>query len=392
MAAGPRDRGTVRIFLCGDVMLGRGLDQALAHPGEAELRERHVGSALVYLQRAERESGPIPRPMDDAEPWGDALEAWRALAPDVRLMNIETTITSCGEFASKGVNYRMNPANIGALLASAPDAVSLANNHVLDFGPDGLFETLDVLRANGLAFAGAGRTLAEAQAPAVVHLGRGARVLFYAVAGEDSGVPPSWAAGSRSPGVALVEFGAGSADALAKRIAGERRPGDLAVVSIHWGSNWGYETPASHRRFAHALIESGEVAIVHGHSSHHPRPVEVWRERLILYGCGDFLNDYEGIRGYEEFRSQLTAMYFADVELGTGGLRALRLVPLRIRRFRLERAAAADADWLADVLSRESRPFGVRLAREPTGTLTVSWVAGAPVDGDQVPPPTGGAC
>jgi poly-gamma-glutamate synthesis protein (capsule biosynthesis protein) len=371
-------------------MLGRGLDQALAHPGDPELRERHVGSSIAYLQLAERANGAIPRPMGDAEPWGDALEAWRALAPDVRLMNLETAVTRGADFAFKGVNYRMNPANVGALLAAQPDAVSLANNHVLDFGPEGLLETLDVLRAHGLASAGAGRTLAEAQAPAVMDLGR-ARVLFYAVAGVDSGVPPSWAAGPRSPGVALVEFGAGSAEALATRIAAERRPGDLAVVSVHWGSNWGYETPESHRRFAQALVESGAVAIVHGHSSHHPRPIEIRGERLILYGCGDFLNDYEGIRGYEEFRSDLAVMYFADVELATGALRALRLVPLRIRRFRLERAAAADADWLAATLTRESRPFGVRFAREPSGTISVSWVAEAPVDGDQVPPPPGAA-
>jgi len=382
MPANPPEPGVLRIFLCGDVMLGRGLDQALAHPGDPELRERYVGSALGYVRLAERANGPIPRPMADAEPWGAALDAWRELAPDVRLMNLETAVTTCGGFVSKGVNYRMNPANLPALIASGVDAVSLANNHVLDFGPEGLLETLGALSAQGVRFAGAGRTLAEAQAPAVIPIG-GGRVLFYAIAGEDSGVPEAWAAGPRTPGVELQAFTPRSARALARRIAAERRPGDVAVVSVHWGSNWGYEVPEPHRRFAHELIDSGEVAIVHGHSSHHPRPIEVRRGCLILYGCGDFLNDYEGIRGYEEFRSELTAMYFADVDAGTGALRRLQLAPMRIRRFRLESAPCDEAEWLAATLSRESRLFGVGFARKASGLIEATWEAHGPVDADQ---------
>jgi len=102
---------------------------------------------------------------------------------------------------------------------------------------------------------------------------------------------------------------------------------------------------------------------VHGHSAHHPKAAEVHAGRLVLYGCGDFLNDYEGIGGYEAFRSELVLMYFASLRASTGELRALEMTPMRIRRFRLERADAAEIDWLVRRLDEEYSRFGGRLAR-----------------------------
>lgn len=364
--------GVVRLFLSGDVMMGRGLDQALAHPLDPELREAYVHSARDYLRLAEQADGPIRRPIAPAELWGAAADAWRRLSPHLRLMNLETAVTRSDDFADKGINYRMNPANLPALAASGVDAVGLANNHVLDFGVSGLNETLETLHAHRIATAGAGRDLAEAARPATL-TAAGRRVLFYSVANADSGPPPDWAATPGRPGVRLIELTAPAAQALARQIAAERRAGDLAVVSIHWGSNWGYEVPESHRRFAHALIDSGQVALVHGHSSHHPRPIEVYRGRLILHGCGDFLNDYEGIRGYEAFRSELVAMYFADLDAGAGTLARLVLVPLKIRRFRLAHAGPGDVAWLAAKLSEVSAPLGVRLTVSPEGWIEATW-------------------
>jgi poly-gamma-glutamate synthesis protein (capsule biosynthesis protein) len=124
------------------------------------------------------------------------------------------------------------------------------------------------------------------------------------------------------------------------------------VASIHWGGNWGYEIAQAQSQFAHLLIDRGHVDVVHGHSSHHVKGIEVYRERLILYGCGDFLTDYEGIAGYERFRDDLGLMYFASVDPASGALQGLRMVPTRIRRMRLERAPLADVLWLRDVLNR----------------------------------------
>ena len=108
------------------------------------------------------------------------------------------------------------------------------------------------------------------------------------------------------------------------------------MVSIHWGSNWGYGVHEDQVRFAHRLIDGG-VDVIHGHSSHHPRPVEVYRGKLVLYGCGGCIDDYEGISGYERFRDDLRLLYFASVAPDTGSLTALRMVPMQARKMRLSR-------------------------------------------------------
>ena len=148
---------------------------------------------------------------------------------------------------------------------------------------------------------------------------------------------------------------------VAEQITALRTPGDLVVVSIHWGSNWGYHIPDEQKVFARTLIDKAGVSIVHGHSWHHPRAIEIYRNRLILYGCGDFLNDYEGIRGYQRYRNDLVLMYFADLESTTGTLNALKLVALRIKNFRLSRPSRQDVEWVQQTLDRESRRFGTRV-------------------------------
>jgi poly-gamma-glutamate synthesis protein (capsule biosynthesis protein) len=151
-------------------------------------------------------------------------------------------------------------------------------------------------------------------------------------------------------------------------VSAAKRAFDIAVVSIHWGGNWGYRVPRAHRAFAHRIVDAG-VDLVHGHSAHHPMGFELYRGKLILYGCGDFLNDYEGIGGYEEFRSDLTAMYFPTLDAESGRLSRLALVPTRVRHFRVNRAEEADGRWLENTLNREAAEFGLTLTRQSDGSL-----------------------
>jgi poly-gamma-glutamate synthesis protein (capsule biosynthesis protein) len=174
--------------------------------------------------------------------------------------------------------------------------------------------------------------------------------------------------------VQLVPPSPAVAQDFAARLAGIRRPGDLVVASIHWGPNWGYHVPETHRRFAHALIDLAGVAVVHGHSSHHPMAIETYEGALVLYGCGDFLSDYEGIAGHEEFRSDLAVMYFADFDPATGALAALTMTPLRMRNFRLGAPPEADVDWLHRRLGRECARFGAGVRREDDH-LALVWPA-----------------
>src|SRR6516225_3420525 len=129
----------VRVFACGDVMPGRGVDQVLPHPGDPELREAVIRDARAYARLAEQANGPIPRPVSFTWPWGDALPVLEDVAPDVRLINLETSVTRSADFApGKSVHYRMSPENLPCVAVARPDACMLANNHVLDFGRAGL--------------------------------------------------------------------------------------------------------------------------------------------------------------------------------------------------------------------------------------------------------------
>ncbi|TVR26755.1 MAG: CapA family protein [Nitriliruptor sp.] len=379
VAAAPRegaDRrlpdGVVRLFVCGDVMLGRGVDQILPSPGDPELREGYVTDARRYVELAEEVNGPIPREVDPAWPWGEALAALEAAAPDVRIINLETSITRSDRFApGKAVHYRMSPDNLSCLEAVDPDVCTLANNHVLDLGPEGLEETLEVLDAAGLRTAGAGHDMAAAWRPAEVPLDEGGRVLVFSIGAPSSGIPPWWAASSDRPGVAALSDRLDTdARAVLDRIQPWRQAGDRVVVSIHWGSNWGYDVPREQTRFAHALIDGG-VDVVHGHSSHHPRPIEVYRDRPILYGCGDLINDYEGIGGHEAYRSDLRLLYLLDLDRHTGGLVRLRMLPMQARQLRLHTASPSDTEWLRSTLDRTSRPLGTRIVLAHDGQLSL---------------------
>jgi poly-gamma-glutamate capsule biosynthesis protein CapA/YwtB (metallophosphatase superfamily) len=361
----------VTLALCGDVMLGRGVDQVLPHPGDPTLWESYVRDARGYVRLAEARNGPIPRPVDMTWPWGDALELLERAAPDVRLVNLETSVTRCADAApGKGIHYRMHPANLPCLLAARPDACVLANNHVLDFGRRGLADTLHELRSAGLRTVGAGRDAAQAWQPAVLPVGA-ARTLIVAFGTPSSGIPPAWAATRDQAGVAFVpRLSAEQAGEIADRVRRSRRPGDLVICSVHWGSNWGYRVDQDQVGFAHALIDGG-VDVVHGHSSHHPRPIEVYRDRLILYGCGDLINDYEGIRGHERYRDELRLVYLAQVRSGTGELISLRMAPLRARRMRLGHASAEETGWLSAVLNEAGRDHGTRVEVGDDGMLVL---------------------
>lgn len=361
----------VTLFLAGDVMTGRGIDQILSSPSDPALRESYVKDARVYVQLAEAAHGPIPRSVAHDYVWGDALEIFRRTPVDVGIVNLETSVTRSDDWwPDKPVLYRMHPANVGCLRAAPVDVCALANNHVLDFGYAGLEESLRALVAAGLKTVGAGRDLTEARRPAIVPLPGGGRVVVFAIGCPTSGVPPEWQATEARSGIDVLCETTAAASAVSERVRHVKRPGDVVIVSIHWGSNWGYSVPQAQIAFAHTLVDGG-VDIVHGHSSHHARPVEIYRRKLVLYGCGDVIDDYEGIRGYEEFRPDLRVLYFARVDPGDGRFIGLDMIPVRGHRMRLAHVPFADAEWLGNTLSRISDRFGLRVRTTAGGTLSV---------------------
>jgi poly-gamma-glutamate capsule biosynthesis protein CapA/YwtB (metallophosphatase superfamily) len=364
---------SIRLFLCGDVMTRRGIDQVLPHPCDPTLHESYVQSAMDYVRLAEAANGSIPRGIDPSYVWGAALDEFDRMRPDARIINLETSITRTENYARKGINYRMSPDNAHCLKSAAIDCCVLGNNHVLDWGRSGLLDTLTTLEHLQIETAGAGRNLAQATAPAVLGFAGKGRVLVFSFTCVTSGTPRSWAAGSEAPGVNLLtNVSEAGAFRVADEIAGIVQPGDLIVASVHWGPNWGYEISDEQRSFAHALIDRAGASIIHGHSSHHAKAIEVYRDRLILYGCGDFPNDYEGIEGYEKYRDGLAVMYFANLD-PTGSLTALEMVPLQIRKFQLVHPPRQDVHWMQQTLDRESRKFEAGVALSSDRRLTLSW-------------------
>ena len=363
------------MWLAGDVMTGRGIDQVMAHPCSPELYEGWLRDAREYVKLAEKVHGRIPHPVPPEHIWGEALAEIERHQPDLSLVNLETAITPHGHpWPAKGIHYRMNPRHVDALQAARLDVCSLANNHVLDWGGDGLRDTLSTLHAAGIRTAGAGINRAAAEAPAILLTPQGGRWLVFAWATTDSGVPQPWQATAQQPGIQKLEtLDEHSALQVAQTVTRQRQPGDRVIVSLHWGGNWSWDVPEEQQRFAHRLIDWGVADLVHGHSSHHPRPIEVYRDKLILYGCGDLINDYEGIGRHEVGDTGVACLYFARVSPRTGKLHHLEVQAWTLKKFRLVRAAAPEKQEFLTLFNTHSAAFQTRLDVQVSGHWALVW-------------------
>jgi poly-gamma-glutamate synthesis protein (capsule biosynthesis protein) len=291
--------GELRLGLIGDVMLGRCVDETIGRRG------------FRY-------------------PWGDVLPLLTHV--DLLICNLESTLTECREPVPKVFNFRAAPDRVECLVQGGIDICCVANNHILDFGPTGMLETLAALDSRNIAHTGAGRTLAAAEAPAIVERS-GVRVGVLGCTDNE----PGWAASLEGPGVAFLEGNRpdlifDSVRALAQRV-------DIVVLSLHWGPNM-RERPA--RRFveiAHRAIESG-ANVVHGHSAHVFQAIEFYRDGVILYDTGDFVDDYAVDELLRNDRSFLFELLFQRTRAAD-----VRLLPTQIERCQVNRARSASCAW-----------------------------------------------
>ena len=356
-------------------MTGRGIDQVLPHSVDPVLYEPYVKDARHYVQLAENVNGPIPRPVAYDYIWGDALLELERFRPVVRLINLETSITtSAAHLPDKRIHYRMHPANVRCLTAANIDCCALANNHTVDWGYPGLAETLATLKTAGLVGVGAGQNISDASAPALFEQRDGGRVVIFSLGLSSSGIPAEWRATDLKPGLNLFVHESNELiTRITQQIEPYRRSGNVIIASIHWGANWGYDIPSRQQELAHRLVDEAGVDIVHGHSSHHVKGIEVYRDRLILYGCGDLLTDYEGIDCQEAFRGELSLLYFVEVHPITGQLLSLTMTPTQMRRFQLRRARPEGSAWLEATLNREGQRLNTRVQLDEVQRLHLQW-------------------
>ncbi len=248
----------MKLLFAGDVMLGRLVNQVL------------------------KDEGP-------EYPWGDTLPVFRNA--ELRICNLECVVSDRGvpwSAIPKAFHFRTDAKNIESLTSAGINAVSLANNHSLDFEYEALSDTVKILDAAGIHHAGAGANIREASKPALF---RADATTVALIAFTDN--EPEWEAGERVPGVFYVPVDTG--DPRARRLFGlvreSKKEAGLVIVSAHWGPNWGYRPKPEQIPFAHALVESG-ADIVFGHSCHVFQGVEIYKGRPIFYSAGDFIDDY----------------------------------------------------------------------------------------------------
>jgi poly-gamma-glutamate capsule biosynthesis protein CapA/YwtB (metallophosphatase superfamily) len=322
---------TTLAFL-GDLMLGRGVNREL----------RHVPPESV---------------------WGSALPLLRGV--DGVIANLECAITlrdAPTTLVPKVSHFRADPAVATVLRAGNVRCVSLANDHSLDFGEEGLFDTLDVLEEAGIAHTGAGRTLGQAAAPAIVRL-PGVTAAIVGLTGSE----PAFAATARAAGTHYVDISSGPPPGIGlAQLASHcrERKADLAILSLHWPPSLVTPPPPLFREFAHAAIDAG-FDLVHGHSSHLVKGVEIHRGKPILYDTGDFIDDY---RAEERLRSEWSFVFLADI--GATRIERIRLYPVRLGYARVDVAAPADSQEIRKTMKAACAALGTEVG-EGAGTLDI---------------------
>ncbi len=309
----------LKILLVGDVMLGRQVNDRL------------------------RQESP-------EYPWGDTLPLF--LKADWRACNLECVLSDHGVpwgRSPKEFHLRSDAANLAALRAAHIDAVSLANNHSLDFNYRGMLEMLKLLESGGIASSGLGGH-GQAASQWTVSLAHGLRIGFLAFTDNE----PTWEAGDEHPGVFYVPVDKPDHRTahLLQLVAQARSEVDFLIVSAHWGGNWGCYPPPSHTRLAHDLARAG-ASVVFGHSPHVCRGIEVFEGAVILYSTGDFVDDYAVDPIEHNDRS-----WAFELHLEHSQVRSLHLHPIEIVACQARRAQHDVSLVMIEGMQELCRPFG----------------------------------
>jgi poly-gamma-glutamate synthesis protein (capsule biosynthesis protein) len=314
----------MKIALTGDVMLGRLVDQ------------------YVIQNRSVR-----PQSL-----WSDVLPIM--LAADCRLINLECVISDRGDEwrpKTKAFHFRARPRAIDFLIAAKINGVSVANNHVLDYGPEALLDCFQLLDQAGIKRAGAGATREEAGAPLVLNLQEG-RLAVVALTDNE----PEWEATKTRPGVNYVWYGDRGLNEpyrtrIAQTLLSARQQADLVIVSAHVGPNWGAPWKEI-QALAHELIDMG-ADLYWGHSNHTPQGIELYQGKAILYSTGDLVDDYWVDK---DERNDLSFLFMLEVEQGR--ITRIGLHPTCIEDLGVRLANEQERGYLVRTIQAKCRAFG----------------------------------
>jgi poly-gamma-glutamate synthesis protein (capsule biosynthesis protein) len=292
------------------------------------------------------------RRLPPAAVWGDVLPL--LLEADVRLVNLECVISDLGQEwrpQTKAFHFRAAPRAIDVLRAARVDGVSLANNHVLDYGDEALLDCCALLDRAGTKRAGAGRTIEEAAAPACLDSPDG-RIALIAVTDNE----PEWEATETRAGVNHIGYTATGLrepyrSRVAQAITRARQQAGVVVVSAHVGPNWGAPPPAI-KTLARELLDLG-ADVYWGHSNHTPQGVGVHKGKPILYSTGDFIDDYAVD---PDERNDLSFLFV--LERRPHDVSRLWLHPVAIEECRVRRATGTESAFLEKQMKGKCASLG----------------------------------
>jgi poly-gamma-glutamate synthesis protein (capsule biosynthesis protein) len=258
---------------------------------------------------------------------------------DLAVVNLETAITERGAAEPKEFNFRAPPTGLRALRAAGVDVASLANNHGMDFGLQGLEDTLAAARHEPLPLIGAGRNAAAAYAP-VMRTIHGRRIAVLAATQVmDSALLERWPALDTRPGLASAKWEYEQRLVAEVRVA--RRHADIVVVYLHWGVERATCPTVVQQDLATRLAEAGADVIVGGHA-HRLQGAGMLGEALVAYGLGNFVFYAGGGAGAESGVLRVTIDPTDRISYEWKPARLLAGVPQPLSG---EQAQAAKASW-----------------------------------------------
>ena len=258
---------------------------------------------------------------------------------DIAMVNLENPITTRGKKVQKPYNFRMHPKFLRAISDAGIDLVTIANNHVFDYGREGFFDTISYLDSAGIRHVGAGVNREDAHRPVVMEI-RGKRIGFLAYYG--GGEAPG--AGNSSPGVARREPDLVRADIQSLKI---NLQADYIVVNLHWGTEKADTPDPSQQAFARSLIDAGANAVI-GHHPHVLQGIETHNSGVIVYSLGNF------VFGGNSRDTYNTGVF--EICLTADGP-SYRFIPVGVREWRLAVLTGADSARVAETMRRLSRKF-----------------------------------
>lgn len=290
-------------------------------------------------------------------PWGNILQLLHK--NDLNIINLETTLTKSEKKVTKVFNFKSDPDKVQTLIEGKIDVVNLANNHILDFNQEGFFETLKILEQKNIKYVGVGKNIDEARKPIIIKKDKTKIGIIGYTDNE-----PGWIATKTKPGINYIEVG--NIEKVINDIKDIKTQVDLLILSIHWGPNKIERPTKEFINFAHQMIDAG-VDIIHGHSAHIFQGIEIYKNKIIMYNTGDFVDDY---MVYPDLRNDHSFLF--RVKIINSKIKNIELVPVIISNMQVNLAKENEAQEILNRMKMLCSEFKTKVEiKNKKGFITI---------------------